>query len=781
MLLDSQAPQRRANRHCSPVRSWLLFVTILSPPVAPIIKSAKGGHFMRLRSLDIGHFRSIRQTSFSDLGDLNVLIGRNNAGKSAAMRAVSLFFSCLSGRSPVNIHPNVRDQYDFHLGDTSNPITLSACFSLTLSERDSIIREVGQEYPQMQNAIEGISPSLVATVVMEISADRDVYTSHVSRIELQPSAAISAPEASFTLLDLPSSAAEELAARSRSVETLTEKVDVLQSAIPIAQRQSRNVRGSGELRYLTDFIMHDLPSSKTEAARKHLPQIIRRIGDADQVSRVFADELAKAEAQLLEVKSRPMVASLRTFAGETTELPQHVGTFLERIAQLSVHYLTENRRQIGRIEAQRLLELKVSRGGPEVLRRIQETVLGLLGVSIDAFQAATNSHKSNTVAAELDVDNFLVEVNGSGIREALRVVLDVEFNNPDILLVEEPEVHLHPALEVALMRYLKTVSAETQVVLATHSTNFLDTGDMASVHLVRKSGATDITRLSLQDAEVEIPKDLGIRLSSLFMYDKLIFVEGPSDEVIIREFAAKLNINFTEKNVGFVVMGGVANFAHYAAKATLDFLSKRRVQSHFIVDRDERLDSDIANLKALLGDRATLHVLEKRELENYLLDAGAIASLVRDRKGIEDLDADVIDAEFLKALEVLQSRAIELRVSRTLCAPVYLRSKGNTASSADDLRNRMTAAVEELSARASRIEEEFEAQRRVVESEWGNRKSDIVPGTLILDQVISNYGLRYQKDRDGAALARLIDPAKIPVHMRRILTAIVADDSTPSS
>ncbi|MGA4728617.1 AAA family ATPase [Micromonospora taraxaci] len=731
---------------------------------------------MRLRSLDIENFRSIRKASFSGLGELNVLIGRNNAGKSAAMRAVGLFFSCITGQSPVNIQPKVRDHYDFHLGDKSRTINLSARFSLTLSERDSIIREIGQEYPQMQNAIEGISPSLVATVHLAISSDHlGIYTSHVSRIDLRPDNSPNAPETNFTLLDLPLSAADELAAKLRLVATLAEKVDVLQTAIPIAQRQSRNVRGSNEFRFLTDYIIHELPALKMEAGRKHLPQIIRRVGDADEIGRVLADELAKSEAHLLEVKNRPMATALRTFAGETTELPSHIGTFLNRIAQLNVHYLTENRQQIGRVEAQRLLELKVSRGGPEVLRRIQETVLGLLGVSIDAFQAASIAHKSNPVTAELDVDNFLVEVNGSGIREALRVVLDVEFNSPDILLVEEPEVHLHPALEVALMRYLKNVSAETQVVLATHSTNFLDTGDMASIHLVRKNGATTISRLSLEDAEVQIPKDLGIRLSSLFMYDKLIFVEGPSDEVILREFAAKLSINFTEKNVGFVVMGGVANFAHYAAKATLDFLSKRRVQSHFIVDRDERLDSDIANLKALLGERATLHVLEKRELENYLVEAGAVAGLIRDRAGVKDLDTATVEAEFSKALEVLQDRAIELRVGRVLCAPVYLRSKGNAGSSADELRKRMIAATEELNSRALRIEDEFAAQRGVVEGEWSHKKGDIVPGTLVLDQVLSNYGLRYQKDRDGAALARLIDPDRIPVNMRRILETIVSD------
>lgn len=110
-----------------------------------------------------------------------------------------------------------------------------------------------------------------------------------------------------------------------------------------------------------------------------------------------------------------------------------------------------------------------------------------------------------------------MEVNGSGIREALRLVLDTEFSDPDLLLVEEPEIHLHPALEMNTMRYLKRVSAVRQVFVTTHSTNFMDTVEPQNVYLVSKDRATTTTKLGFQDAEERIPEELGLRLSSLFM------------------------------------------------------------------------------------------------------------------------------------------------------------------------------------------------------------------------------------------------------------------------
>ncbi|GAA3100426.1 hypothetical protein GCM10020254_52400 [Streptomyces goshikiensis] len=93
-----------------------------------------------------------------------------------------------------------------------------------------------------------------------------------------------------------------------------------------------------------------------------------------------------------------------------------------------------------------------------------------------------------------------------------------------MMLVEEPEVHLHPALETALMQYLKNISKDCQVFLTTHSTNFLDVGSLRNVYMIRKSPDTQVQLLDVTEAEEAVPQELGIRLSSLFMFDRLIFL-----------------------------------------------------------------------------------------------------------------------------------------------------------------------------------------------------------------------------------------------------------------
>ena len=109
---------------------------------------------------------------------------------------------------------------------------------------------------------------------------------------------------------------------------------------------------------------------------------------------------------------------------------------------------------------------------------------------------------------------FVVEVNGSGIKEALRLLLDIEFEEPSLLLVEEPEIHLHPGMETTMLRYLREVSRDRQMFVTTHSTNFLDTAAMQNIYLISKGETTTAQLLDQDDVEEQVPIELGIRLSS---------------------------------------------------------------------------------------------------------------------------------------------------------------------------------------------------------------------------------------------------------------------------
>ena len=71
--------------------------------------------------------------------------------------------------------------------------------------------------------------------------------------------------------------------------------------------------------------------------------------------------------------------------------------------------------------------------------------------------------------------------------------------------------------------------------------------------------------------------------------------------------------------MGFIHLEGARNLSYFAAEATLSFLSKRQVKMWFMIDRDERDEEDIRVIRKRLGNNAVASVLEKREIENYLI------------------------------------------------------------------------------------------------------------------------------------------------------------------
>jgi hypothetical protein len=497
----------------------------------------------------------------------------------------------------------------------------------------------------------------------------------------------------------------------------------------------------------------------------------------------FKRSVTATAAKLIEeaqaAYSEPLKSPVATFSGDDAEIPKYVQAILQAVAALKVLYLSEQRKPLGRDEAQQLLELKVRRGGSEALINIQRTVHALLGVRIDAFESGTPSPRGKS--AEMDVDNFLLEVNGSGIREALRLVLDYEFKHPSILLVEEPEVHLHPALEIAMMRYLKHISERCQVFLSTHSTNFIDVGDMTNIYLISKNGETAVQLLNLEDAQSRIPKELGLRLSSLFMFDRLVFVEGPSDEAVLREFANKLDVNLAQSNVGFIAMGGVRNFTHYATEAIISFLARRQVDLWFILDHDESDTRDVERMKERLKGRASLHILQKRELENYLLVPRAIgillgAKLQTSHKADLDRSPETIKDLIDRSAEMLKGLSLLKRVAKHLCKPVFVNGEFKPQLEEGEVQSSIAAKLEEqtkeLSERQKGLGDTVSRQTAELELHWPISKLDIVPGPELLDAVCQAFGLRFRKETDSHRLAALLTAEEISPELRDLLQSL---------
>lgn len=746
---------------------------------------------MKLESIRIQNFRSIEASELADCGDFNVLIGKNNSGKSNILSAIDAFFHCVGGGNVVTLEAPFGREIDFFQRKTDSPIEITIFFALSLAERDALIRDIVTDAPQVKTAADGLDPSLRLATTVNI-VPPPVAFAFVSELALVGATKASGkPTSKRTILGISSEAGLELHAQ-----------------LKVSQERRQDAEGVGTMRRTVDrddwsrFRREDVESERAgppfsyylrrSLGRGDVPAVSSRLystidslfkesSSYDEFQQALSSVGARYSQEAEAAAEEPLKNKIATFAGEQSSVPHYARNLLAAMSSMKILHLTERRRPIGPEEAKRLLKLKVSRGGPQVLQDIQQTVAALLGVQIDAFESGSSA-RGETVA-EMDVDNFLVEVNGSGIREALRLILDFEFERPQILLVEEPEIHLHPALETSMMRYLKRVSSECQMFVTTHSTNFLDTTEMKNVYLVSKQDSTQVQCLDFEEAAAQIPRELGIRLSSVFMFDRLVFVEGPSDEAILREFASTLGINLSQSNVGFVPMGGVRNFAYFATEATLSFLTKRQVKMWFLVDRDEREDADVRRLGDLLGDKGTVKVLKKREIENYLLCPRAVAEFIPLKRALSgarpgaDADgppASEVSSHIHDLADRLKQSAIDKRAVRLLCRPTYpsadrIFGDGEHTASPEQIDGEIGRMIEELETARGSVSKVCSEQSKAVQSEWKTKKLDIVPGALLLDQVCQQYGVRFKKERDGARLASLMNEHEIDDEIKGFL------------
>lgn len=268
------------------------------------------------------------------------------------------------------------------------------------------------------------------------------------------------------------------------------------------------------------------------------------------------------------------------------------------------------------------------------------------------------------------------------------------------------------------------------------------------------------------------------------MFDRLVFVEGPTDEDVIREWASICGINLAQASVGFVPMGGVRNLAHFATEATINFLSKRRVSIFFVLDRDEREEAEVKRLSAQLGNKAELIVLKKRELENYLLGPKAIAKFIELKyqllgvKNRKNVDVAEIEQGINICADALKDVAIERRVARIVCLPIYpnrndVLNFDSGIALIDRLKEEYNSQKERLTQLEEKLEKIIDEQTKSVESNWSAKKRDLVPGDLLLDDLCKLFGVRFNKERDSARLASLMEENEIDSEIKGILNRFV--------
>jgi hypothetical protein len=196
--------------------------------------------------------------------------------------------------------------------------------------------------------------------------------------------------------------------------------------------------------------------------------------------------------------------------------------------------------------------------------------------------------------------------------------------NDSLLIVDEPEVYLHPDVQRQMLSILREGGGD--VLLATHSTEIMGDADPSEIVLVDKSKRSS-QRLrdidGIQGVLDQIGSVQNVTLTRLARNKRILFVEDEEDFKIIRRFAKQLGFDELASGTDLTAVKS-EGFSSWQRVVDTGWGLQKTLGSVLLLgaiyDRDyycsEEIDSILAELRKNL---AFAHVHKRKELENYLL------------------------------------------------------------------------------------------------------------------------------------------------------------------
>ena len=210
----------------------------------------------------------------------------------------------------------------------------------------------------------------------------------------------------------------------------------------------------------------------------------------------------------------------------------------------------------------------------QLLRDARDRLAGLLpDVIPDAYSMGMAAltpkdllRQFELIAAHLG-EPVAVSQQSSGISQLTIFVFAIMVATRDpgrILLVDEPEISLHPQPQRALMRALRAL--DCQMLVATHSSNLLDRADpRLVVRLKRSTAGVAVARPAglSEDEAHRLSRFTSPQTAEAFFARSVVLVEGLSDQLALEALAERRGRNLDAEGVAVVPMHGARTISSF--------------------------------------------------------------------------------------------------------------------------------------------------------------------------------------------------------------------------
>jgi AAA15 family ATPase/GTPase len=278
-------------------------------------------------------------------------------------------------------------------------------------------------------------------------------------------------------------------------------------------------------------------------------------------------------------------------------------------------------------------------------------------IYVDVLDVIKNSDTQEVEQLKTSKRDLMVE--GSGFLQWLSVFALALDGNNDILLLDEPDAHLHSTLQTLLLEKLEAICYRNnkQILMVSHSSDLIKLIEYKKVLHVENSKANYLTN---NEQKVLVLEGLGSKyfplLDSIIEHKRILLVENSSDSRILQSLCKKMGKTWPKNLVEWVT-----NKKHKERRILIMELNQKIAQetgsnivSYSLRDLDDE-NYNTTNIhlhdngKNEQKDDSNQNVImmyrtfRRREIENYLIIPDAISRYItgncKDPGIIKDTDA----------------------------------------------------------------------------------------------------------------------------------------------